>query len=218
MRLFAAVLASIALVGCCFDALAPIATPPAPPPVAVATGGPHMPGGPGSAMFGRITLAPGFLPDPIIAAGIAGGPTMLSSFGSNCLGHAGPMPGHHLTIEGDTVLRLRIMAYVPGGQDLTIAVRRPEGTLICNDDSDGLSPMIEDTFGPGEYDVWVGTYGAGVAGVPYDLGVTTNLSVTPTVLHSPTSIPSPPPPLPVPVPISPPVHPVTGLPLSLPPG
>lgn len=196
------------LSGCCFDPSvlsAPVVGrggAGTPPPVA--TGGPRMPGGPGSAIFGRVTVAAtGLTTDPTIVAGVAGGPMMLSTLGSSCLGHAGPTPSHHVTLEGEAPRRLRLMAFPPGGQDLTLAVRGPDGGMYCNDDSDGLSPMIEETLAPGEYDVWVGTYGAGMGGVPYDFGVTANLSVTPSLLRAP---PPPPPPGPV--------DPITGLPIE----
>lgn len=144
-----------------------------------------MPGGPGSAMFGAVVVAEGGLvaPDPTIVPGIAGGPFYLSTLASECIGHAGPVPGHRLVVEGAAPVRLRVMAYATSGQDLTIAVRGPDGRMRCNDDSDGLMPLVEDALAPGEYDVWVGTYGAGLSGVGYELGVSTSALVTPSVLH-----------------------------------
>lgn len=53
--------------------------------------------------------------------------------------------------------------------DLTIAVRGPDGRVLCADDSRGLDPAV--TFAPapaGDYLVWVGAFGQGREGV-YDL-------------------------------------------------
>ena len=108
-----------------------------------------------------------------------------STFLGECTGHGATMPTHHLSVTGETALVLRVMAYAPGGEDLTIAIRGSDGQIRCNDDFDGLAPLVEGTFPPGEYDVWVGTYYGGAASVPFDLGVTTNLQVVPTNLHSP---------------------------------
>lgn len=160
-----------------------------------------MPGGPGSSIFGAITLASGFSPDPMIVTALATGGVPISSFATSCAGHASPTPSHHLTITGETALLLRIMAYPTDGTDLTIAVRGSDGRVRCNDDFDGLMPLVEDTFAPGEYDVWVGRYTSSPGSTTYDLGITTNLGVTPTNLRSPPPpgaplVPGTPPPLP----------------------
>lgn len=54
-------------------------------------------------------------------------------------------------------------------RDLTIAVRGPDGRILCNDDSSGLDPAV--TFapaGPGDYHIFVGGFSSGGSAV-YDL-------------------------------------------------
>ncbi len=60
--------------------------------------------------------------------------------------------------------------------DATLAVSGPDGTWTCNDDGDGLAPVVEMRAAPrGRYAVWVGSYNEGpstgatgtlVAGMP----------------------------------------------------
>ena len=45
--------------------------------------------------------------------------------------------------------------------DLTLTVRTPSGGWFCSDDADGLDPAVQiDEPEPGDYLVWVGTFGA----------------------------------------------------------
>jgi hypothetical protein len=63
------------------------------------------------------------------------------------------------------------------GNDLTLAVRTPDGQWHCNDDSgdpmNGLNPAV-DLYSPpaGQIEVWVGTYSPYYSGAAYQLGVT----------------------------------------------
>jgi len=52
--------------------------------------------------------------------------------------------------------------FATSDRDLTIAVRGPDGRILCNDDSYGLNPAV--TFSPapeGDYHVFVGAFGQG---------------------------------------------------------
>lgn len=92
-------------------------------------------------------------------------------------------PSHRLRLDASFPY-LRIMAR--GDADLTLVVRSPGGMMRCNDDSDGLNPVVEGAFEPGVYEVYVGLYSAGTA-TPYDLGVSTNASIQPTTMLGATS-------------------------------
>lgn len=135
------------------------------------------------------SIGPGFTPDPMILSGSAGGPTDASSLDAQCRGHVGIIPSHTLQVSGAMPM-LRIMA--ASDQDTTLVVRRPDGTYACNDDSDGLNPAVDlANVQPGAYNVFVGTY-APNASASYQLGLTTNPSITPSTMMMP---PTPPPPL-----------------------
>jgi len=171
----AVALALASLGACCFtpSPAVPIAAPPA--TSVVAGGGPHLPTmTPGAAL----PISPGFA-DPMILHGVAGGPRDApSAFGADCRGQVPLLPSHRLELLS-SYSYLRIM--VRGDDDLTLVVRTPGGLSRCNDDSDGLNPMVDGSFEPGIYDVYVGRYSSGPP-APYDLGLSTNAAVTSTTM------------------------------------
>jgi hypothetical protein len=169
---------SALLVGCCFTP--PVPTPIAPPPATtvVQGGGPRLPS---TSPAEAVPIALGF-PDPFVAHGVAGGTREASTFGPECRGRVQPMPNHRFRLESSFPY-LRIMAR--GDRDLTLVVRTPGGISRCNDDSDGLNPVVEGAFEPGIYDVYVGMY-SGDELSPYDLGLSVNASTTPSTLLSTT--------------------------------
>ncbi len=129
------------------------------PGVAVPTGGaPTM-----------ATVAPGFLPDPQILSGTAGGAMQANQMNSSCRGYVTPTPNHILTTTGQfSMLRLVGSAQ----QDTTLVVRTPSGTFLCDDDGGGgRDPLVQGPFAPGAYQIWVGSYAAGQA-IPYRIAVT----------------------------------------------
>lgn len=161
--------------GCCFTQtpVSPITPPPA--TAVLPGGGPQLPS---ETPTEAIAIAPGFS-DPMLFHGIAGGPRDASaSFGPECRGLVSIAPSHRFRLESSFPY-LRIMAR--GDSDLTLVVRTPGGLLRCNDDTDGLNPVVDGTFEPGVYDVYVGLYSAGTA-PPYDLGVSTNAGLLPTTM------------------------------------
>jgi hypothetical protein len=172
--------------GCCFDGIsAPTVAPPTAPPRGPGTGtGPLLPGGPSAGGIGApITFGMGTMPDPSIVQGVAGGPVSASVLDPSCYGHVQAAPSHVLTVTS-TVPLGRIVVFSTRSADLTLMVRLPSGGFLCNDDSDGLNPQIETILYPGEYQIFVGTYGTG-AGEPYELGVSANPGLTATTLHYP---------------------------------
>ncbi len=68
--------------------------------------------------------------------------------------------------------------YVVSAADSTLVVRRPDGQVLCNDDTYQLNPAIEGAFIPGLYQVWVGAYRVNESR-PYALTVTVDPSQHP---------------------------------------
>ena len=129
-----------------------------------------------------ISLAPGFLPDPRTASGRAGGPIEASTLSPDCRGFIGTAP-NHILLATAPFANLRVLASAVS--DTTLVIRRPDGTLACNDDSDGFNPVVQGAFPPGTYSIYVGTYSAASAGAPYNLGITEMPTVTAASLGTP---------------------------------
>lgn len=68
--------------------------------------------------------------------------------------------------------------YVVSAADSTLVVRRPDGQVLCNDDTYQLNPGVEGQFPAGLYQVWVGTYRENESR-PYQLTVTVDPSQHP---------------------------------------
>ena len=52
--------------------------------------------------------------------------------------------------------------YVSSDADTTLVIRTPDGRFLCNDDTYGLNPSVEQPSWPlGRYMVWVGSYREG---------------------------------------------------------
>jgi hypothetical protein len=143
-------------------------TPPPPPVTAPAMPAqPSMPSQPALPQPGQqqpapmapmqtISLSTGFLPDPQTARTTAGGPQRAAIWDSNCRGWVPSTPQFTLTLQ--TAFRnLRIIAH--SAQDTTLTVRGPGG-IRCEDDSESTHPIIEGSFEPGTYEVFVGLYSA----------------------------------------------------------
>jgi len=150
-------LLALSLAGCCFGGH-PGGTPPPP--------------GTGTVpVAGSSTLAPGFMPDPMMVNGIAGGPIQASTLSPDCRGTIGVVPNHTFTLTAPfSTLRFTVTS---NAQDTTMAVRSPTGQVFCNDDTHGLSPEIVNSFPAGMVQVYVGVYGGGI-GMPYTMDVSGN--------------------------------------------
>lgn len=130
----------------------------APPPAA----------GAGESNFGTVSLVPGFAPDPHTADGTSGGNTDASTVNDACAGWIASSPDH-LFVAGGAFASLRVMAH--SDADLTLVIQKPDGSYLCNDDSDtGTDPLVSDAFAPGTYKIWVGSYEQGVNS-RYTLGI-----------------------------------------------
>ena len=58
--------------------------------------------------------------------------------------------------------QLPLTFHVASDADTTLVINDAQGNWICNDDTDGLNPVVSFQNAPsGQYDVWVGTYAQG---------------------------------------------------------
>jgi hypothetical protein len=108
--------------------------------------------------FGTVTIRSGFLPDPNNTHVVSGGSIDAHTVQAGCAGF--------ITAQPDVVLNLQSASswfriYVTASSDTTLIVRRPNGTISCNDDTFGTNPAIEGAFPAGRYQIWVGSYHAG---------------------------------------------------------
>lgn len=137
---------------------------PAPTPTPTAA-----PAAAGGSNFGTVTLAPGFPDDPHKASGTSGGAINAQTLDATCAGWVSATPDHLLQATG-AFSNLRVMAKATNAtDDITLVVQRPDGTYLCNDDSDGLNPLVAGPFAAGTYKIWLGSYEEG-ANAAYTLG------------------------------------------------
>jgi len=108
--------------------------------------------------FGTLNVATGFVPDPAVIPLIAGGDIDASSLGGTCNGYIANAPDFRVNYEAGTNYPLIISALADA--DTTLVINAADGTWHCNDDSDGLNPVVTFTSPQsGQYDIWVGIYG-----------------------------------------------------------
>jgi hypothetical protein len=127
-----------------------------------------------------LTLAQGFLPDPAVARGMATGSMPASSLSSDpsCVGFVPSQPSHVVTLS-TAIPHLRVL--VSSSADTVLAIRRPDGTFLCNDDTEQgvvLNPTIQGAFAPGTYTIWVGVWNPETPPAPYVIGFTEMEHVT----------------------------------------
>ncbi|WP_236607559.1 hypothetical protein [Sandaracinus amylolyticus] len=157
-------------------------TPPPTPPPTTPTPAEGTTAAPGAAPAGgggaTITIATGFT-DPTITTGTSGGAVEASTLNAECAGWVSSSPDHVLDLQA-AMPRLKIMAFgTEADSDVTLVVRKPDGTYLCNDDSDGFHPVVEGEMPAGRYEIFVGSYEQGRRQA-YRLGITTQEAATPT--------------------------------------
>ncbi len=122
-------------------------------------------------IFGEAELAPGFTPDPYTVSVISGGSVDVSAqrLPAGCVGYAASTPDLVLDWESTgSILHI----YFEGEGDTALVVNRPDGTWSCNDDADGLDPMVSfKAPQAGRYGIWVASYSEG-SPVSGTLGIT----------------------------------------------
>jgi hypothetical protein len=125
--------------------------------------------------FGQVQLRNGFRPDPKVVEGRSGGSHPASEKASNCRGYISRNPDYIVRVRGNIPF-LRV--FVESERDTTLVIQGPRDQVVCNDDTYGTNPSIEDRFRPGTYRIWVGSYTLGDQ-APYELVLTSNRNVTP---------------------------------------
>ena len=122
----------------------------------------------GRPMFGRMMIGGNFVSRSV--RGRNGG--SLSADGIRgqgiCRGFFQGPPNHVVYLSQP---RDFLRMYVVSAADSTLVVRRPDGQVLCNDDTYQLNPAVEGDFPAGLYQVWVGTYRENESR-PYQLTVT----------------------------------------------
>jgi hypothetical protein len=110
----------------------------------------------GPSRHGALELHPGFMPDPVITEGLAGGELHARTLSENCTGWVDAVPNHVLVTTG-AMAELRVFAHAV--EDITLVIRRPDGSFVCNDDAEGVrgtDPMVRAEMPSGEHQIWVG--------------------------------------------------------------
>lgn len=108
------------------------------------------------AQYENFNLSPGFLPDPAVGTGVAGGPVDASSLGNTshgpCVGQIDSTPDHVMTLSS-SFSYLKVSA--TSNADTSLVIKGPGGTR-CNDDTNGLDPAISGSWGAGRYEIYIG--------------------------------------------------------------
>ena len=110
----------------------------------------------GPSRFGALELHPGFMPDPVTTEGLAGGAVHARAMDAACTGWVDEVPNHVLVTTG-AMAELRVLAH--STDDITLVIRRPDGSFVCNDDAEGTrgtDPMVRAEMPSGEHQIWVG--------------------------------------------------------------
>ncbi len=126
-------------------------------------------------LFGAMTLAAGFLPDPRDLDVEAGGAIRANDAISGgrdlwCAGHVTREPTANLFWDGQGG---PLYIWAESSVDTTMAINLPDGSWACDDDSAGnLDPgLVFDQALSGRYDIYVGTFSADRAGAEARLRV-----------------------------------------------
>jgi len=141
-----------------------VVVPPTPTPPTVPTAGGT------DSNFGTVALATGFMPDPTIVQGRSGGARDASQISPGCNGWVDANKPDHIFNATTAYTNLRVLGH--STQDITLVMQKPDGTYVCNDDSEGTDPiLVPGAMVPGAYKIWVGSYQQG-AYADYHLGFT----------------------------------------------
>ena len=147
-------------------------------------GAPPSPGGAGTSstpeedttIVEMIAVRPGFQPDPIVRTGVGGGPVDASTLDESCRGYITAEQQYDLKVDA-AMTSLRVLVHM--SDDATLVIRLADGTYLCNDDSEGLNPIIgPGRIPPGRHRVFVGTYSPSGVGTRYTIAFTSQPGLT----------------------------------------
>ena len=130
---------------------------------------------------GTVFIGPGFTPDPAIRTGQAGGTYDGTQRGPGCIGYTSIVSDHMLHLTGDFT-NLRVIAR--SDADIALIIAMSDGTYRCNDDAEGLNPIVQGPFPRGIHRIYVGSLQRDVRPT-YTLGVTEMGNVTAAGLQAP---------------------------------
>lgn len=104
--------------------------------------------------FGVVHLHAGFNPDPRVVEGTAHGEIPARSIHRRCRGWIAEVPDYVLAAD-TAFLRLHVLGR--SREDVSLVVRKPDGSVVCNDDRNGMrDPMVRSDFPIGSAQIWVG--------------------------------------------------------------
>ena len=108
--------------------------------------------------YGTRQVNTGFTPDPITVNLQSGGNIDATRLGGDCKGMVANAPDYRVNYTAGTTFPLIIS--VASSSDTTLVVNGPDGRWYCNDDTNGINPLVRFNHpASGQYDIWVGTYG-----------------------------------------------------------
>ena len=117
--------------------------------------------------FGVVHLHAGFNPDPRVVEGTALGEVPARSIHRKCKGWVAEMPDYVLAAD-TAFLRLHVLGR--SRADVSLVVRKPDGSVVCNDDRNGTpDPMVRSDFPIGSTQIWVGVHKEGATAL-YRIG------------------------------------------------
>jgi hypothetical protein len=109
--------------------------------------------------FGTLNLSAGFADDPRVVNVTAGGQRSANGLGDGCVGSIANSPDVRVNYQAGS---FPLIFSVVSDQDTTLVINGPDGRWYCNDDTNGVNPIVRfSPAGSGQYDVYIGHYGTG---------------------------------------------------------
>jgi hypothetical protein len=100
----------------------------------------------------------GFLPDPRMLDGVAGGAIDAGALGGTCRGRIAPRPTHVLTLQNAfDFLQIYVDTEGDHEEELTVVVLTPGGRFLCDLGAGDVPDVSADAWPEGVYRIWVGT-------------------------------------------------------------
>lgn len=131
---------------------------------------------------GQVELPAGFTGTETRTGRLGGGTIEAREWGHGCTGFVSAEPDHE--VMSATTLPYARFVVNGGGLDTTLVLQLSDGTFRCNDDGEGLHPVVEGPLPAGLTKVWVGGYRASAEG-DYRLGISTLPATTAASLGAP---------------------------------